>query len=231
MADVLGIIAARGGSKRIPRKNLRDLGGKPLLAYAIEHAMAAERIDRGIVSTDDDEISRVARDHGGDVPFERPPELATDTATTDEVVLHALEWLSDRGETYDVVCSIPVTTPFREPGDVDGAIGHLLDVGAQSVVGVTEFDPPPFWAVESGDDGFLRPHFGGEYMWSKTRTQEVPALMRPNGAVFAATVEAFREQEGFYTDLTAGYEMPPERSIDVDEPFDMKVARALMEYE
>jgi CMP-N-acetylneuraminic acid synthetase len=227
MSEVLGIIAARGGSKRIPEKNLREVGGKPLLAHAVKDAKKAARIDDAIVSTENAEISEVAVEYGGRAPFERPAELATDTATTNEVVEHALDWFEDRGETFDLVSSIPVTTPFRTPKDIDKAIDQLRSLDASSVVSVTEFDPPPFWAVDHDKEGYLNPYFDDEYLWSTTRSQEVPTLMRPNGAVFAATVEAFREHVSFYTDQTAGYEMPRERSLDIDEPFDLEIARAL----
>jgi CMP-N-acetylneuraminic acid synthetase len=227
MSDTLGVIAARGGSKRIPRKNLAEVGGKPLLAYAIEQARSARRVDRAIVSTEDAEIREVAREHDGDVPFDRPDRLATDTATTNQVVLHALDWFDERGETFDVVCSLPVTAPFREPEDIDGAIERLLDSGASSVVGVTEFDPPPFWALRTDNRGFLRPYFDEVSLWGRTRSQEVPALKRPNGAVFAAEVNPFRECESFYTNRTIGYEMPRGRSIDIDEPIDLRIARSL----
>lgn len=229
MTDVLAVIAARAGSKRIPRKNLERLGDKPLIGYAIEQANRAKRVDRAIVSSEDEEIRRVARELGGEVPFERPDSLATDTATTNQVVGHALDWFEDRGQRYDAVCSVPVTTPFRSVEDIDGAVGQLEDTGAESVVGITEFDPPPFWAVERDDRDQLRPFFGEEYLWDKTRTQEVETLYRPNGAVFVATVRAFREHDSFYTDDTRGYLMPRERSLDIDEPFDLELARGLVE--
>jgi CMP-N-acetylneuraminic acid synthetase len=231
MTDVLGVIAARGGSKRIARKNLAKVGGKPLLAYAIEHARSADHVSRVCVSTEDAEIREIAQDYSGEVPFERPDWLANDTATTNEVILHALDWFDERGETFDVVCSIPVTAPFREPDDIDEAIARLLDSDATSVVGVTEFDPPPFWALTTDGSGFLRPYFDEVSPWQRTRSQEVPTLHRPNGAVFAAEISPFRECESFYTDRTIGYEMPPERSIDIDEQIDLRIARALMREE
>jgi CMP-N-acetylneuraminic acid synthetase len=196
--------------------------------YAIEHARSAQRVDPVIVSTEDAEIREVTRDYGGEVPFVRPDRLATDTATTNQVVLHALDWFDERGETFDVVCSIPVTAPFREPEDIDGAIAQLMDSDASSVVGVTEFDPPPFWALTTDERGFLRPYFDEASLWERSRGQEVPTLDRPNGAVFAAEVGPLRECESFYTDSTIGYEMPRERSIDIDEPIDLRIAQILM---
>jgi CMP-N-acetylneuraminic acid synthetase len=226
-AETLAVIPARGGSKRIPRKNLRSLGDDPLIAHTIEQADAASNVTRAIVSSEDEEIRSVAESHGGDVPFERPPELATDDATNVEVVEHALDWAESKGEGYDYVCLLQVTSPFRRPSDIDTALERLANSAAETVVTTSPFETPPFWAVESDEDGFLSPYFGEEYLWSKTQTQSVPTLRHPNGAVFAAATSAFRRESSFYTDRTAGVEMAPERSLDVDEPIDLRIARAL----
>lgn len=228
MGDVLGIIAARGGSKRVPRKNIRELNGKPLLAFAIQDATAADTVDKVIVSTEDDEIGSVANEWGAETPFTRPEELASDDATTDDVVAHALDWFEERGTTFSEVCSIPVTTPFREPADIDETISLLRDTGAKSAMSIVGYDSPPFSAVDfDEDDHSISPYFEESNLWIETQAQKVPTLYHPNGAVFAATVSGFREQESFYTDETVGYEMPPERSLDIDVPADLETARAL----
>lgn len=231
MSDsVLGLIPVREGSKRLPGKNVADLGGKPLLAHTIEQAAEATEVDTAVVSTESDEFRRIAREHGGNTPFERPDELATDDATNVDVVEHALGWFEqERDRRFDVVCTLQVTSPFRTAADIDGAIRRLFETDADSVVTTTGYDTPPFWAVET-DDEFLQPHFGEEYLWSKTQTQSVPELRHPNGAVFAVTVDAFRVDRSFYTDWTTEYEMPRERSLDIDEPFDLELARALYEW-
>lgn len=231
-ARVLGVIPARGGSKRVPRKNVREVGGKPLVGHAVEQAAAAALIDEAVVSTDDEEIREAAVAHGGNVPFVRPDELATDTAPGHAVVAHALDWYAARGERFDVVAMIQVTSPLRRPADIDGAISRLLDRDADSVVSVTRYGDPPFWAVETDGEGYLREYFDEGVLFTDPdeavpRSQDLPQLCYPNGAVMAASVEAFRRHEGFYTDRTVGYEMPPERSVDVDEPFELTVARAL----
>jgi len=228
MGDVLGIIAARGGSKRVPRKNIREVGGKPLLAFAIEDATAADTVDKVIVSTEDDEIVSAANEWGAETPFTRPEELASDDATTDDVVAHALEWFEERGTTFSEVCSIPVTTPFREPEDIDETVELLRQTGAKSAMSIAGYDSPPFSAVGfNEDDHSISPYFEESNLWIETQAQKVPTLYHPNGAVFAATVSGFREHESFYTDETVGYEMPPERSLDIDVPQDLKTARAL----
>jgi CMP-N-acetylneuraminic acid synthetase len=228
MGDVLGIIAARGGSKRVPRKNIREVDGKPLLAFAIQDATAADTVDRAIVSTEDEDIGSVAGEWGGETPFVRPDELATDDATTDDVVLHALDWFEERGTTFTEVCSIPVTTPFREPEDIDETIDLLRRSEAKSAMSIVGYDSPPFSAVEFDDgDDRISPYFKESNLWIETQAQKVPTLYHPNGAVFAATVDGFREHESFYTDDTVGYRMPPERSLDIDVPHDLEIARAL----
>jgi CMP-N-acetylneuraminic acid synthetase len=225
--QVLAVIPARSGSKRLAQKNIREVGGKPLLAYAIEHARTAEAVDHSIVSTESEEIKTIAREYGGAVPFDRPDHLATDTATGNEVTAHALRWFQDRDRSFDTICLVPVTTPFRTPADITGCIEALHESEADSIVSVAEFDPPPFWATNT-DNQYIQPYFTEE--WGGNRTQEVPTLHHPNGAVFAARVQAFLESGTFYTDQTISYEMPRSRSLDIDEPFDLELARALTEY-
>ena len=230
MSDrVLAVIPARGGSKRVPRKNIREVGGKPLVAYAIGQAKTADAVDHTIVSTEDEEIKTVARDHGADVPFDRPDHLATDRATSDQVTVHAINWFEERGETFDTVCLVPAPTPFRDPADITGSVRQLQQSEADSIITVTEYGSPPVWAVKT-DGRYLTPYFDDEYLWEKTQTQEAPTLYHPNGAVFAADVDIFLDEETFYTERTGGYEMPRSRSLDIDEPHELELARALMKH-
>jgi CMP-N-acetylneuraminic acid synthetase len=230
-SNVLAVVPARGGSKRLPRKNLRELDGKPLVAHALDHGTAASAVDQTVLSTDDDEIASVATEYERVTTIDRPAELADDTATADQAVRHAVRTLEDEGSHFDIVCMLLPTTPFRRSEDVEEAVRMLRSSRAQSVVGVTEFDHPPFYAVETDEDGFLAPYFGGEYLWSITRSQEFPELELPNGAIFVTETPALFEHENFYTDRTTGYSMPPDRSLDIDEEYDLKLARALLQYE
>ena len=227
--EVLAVIPARGGSKRIPRKNLRRLGDKPLIARTVEHAKRASAVDAHVVSTDDDEIARVAHEHGGNVPFERPASLATDQAPTNAVVSHALDWYADRDRQFDVVCLLQVTSPFRTPADVDSALARLQETDADSVVSVSPYRVPPQWAVTEGVDGYLSEAFDTGALWTSdtARSQDLTGLSHPNGAIFAAPVGAWRTHETFYTPRTVSYEMPPERGLDIDEPWELDLARAL----
>lgn len=232
MADLgrtLAVIPARGGSTRVPEKNVREVGGKPLIAHAIDQAVAADNVDRAIVSTDDADIARVAREYGGDVPFERPPELATDTAPVSGVITHALNRAEDWDGPYDTVCLLQVTCPLRRPGDIDGALQRVAAPGVESVVSVSEYVTPPQWAVASDEEGYLEEFFGHGELWAEdpTRSQDLPELQHPNGAVFAGKVESWRAYESFYTPRTVGYEMPTVRSFDIDEPWELELVRAL----
>jgi len=229
---VLAVIPARGGSRRVPRKNLRDVAGKPLVAHAVEQVGEASVVDEAVVSTDDPEIRSVARKYGGNVPFERPARLATDTAASVDVVAHALDWFAARDETFDVVAMVQATVPFRTPADVDGAIRALYEADADSVVTVSEFGAPPLWSVAVDDDDLLYPQFQPDVLWADEvpRSQDLPRLLHPNGAVLAVRTAVFAEQRSFYTERTTGYEMPPSRSIDVDNEFDLDLARALAAY-
>lgn len=230
--DVLAVIPVRGGSTRIKQKNLQEVGDKPLVAHAIADAAAADEIERTIVSTDDPKIRSVVQEYGGDAPFKRPANLATDEAPTSPVITHALDWLNNRGETFEIVCLVQATVPFRRPADIDGAVRRLRDSGgAQSVITVTEYADPPQWAITETAAGYLTEHYETGVLWGDVkRSQELDELTYPNGAVYAAYTDTWREQESFYTERTVGYHMPPKRSLDIDEPWELELARALRQY-
>lgn len=182
---VLGLIPARGGSKGVPRKNLRPLAGKPLIAHTIVVARAAGSLSRTVVSTDDVEIAQVAREFGGDVPFMRPAELASDTAAMWPVVRHALLTMEALdGARYDAVALLDPTNPFRSAAEIDAAVAALAaDDASDGVIGVVEPEANPLWhSVVEGKDGYLIdlvPN-AGEY----TRRQDVPAVYSINGALY-----------------------------------------------
>ncbi|MFC4542230.1 cytidylyltransferase domain-containing protein [Halosolutus amylolyticus] len=227
---VLGVIPARGGSKRVPRKNVREIGGIPLVGHAVEQATEAALLEEVVVSTDDEEIAAAARKHGGRVPFPRPERLATDGATSAAVLDHALEWHADRGDEFDAVAMIQPTTPLRRASDIDETIDRWRSTDATAGISVSEYRAPPQWAVTMDETGTLRPYFEEDALWTDDdvpRSQDLSRLLHPNGAVFVADVPAFRAFDGFYTDRTVGYEMPISRSIDVDSPADLELARTL----
>lgn len=228
--SVLALIPARGGSSRVPRKNIRNLGGKPLIAHTIEDAIQSEMVDSTVVSTDDEEIASISREWGADVPFLRPEELATDTSPTGPVIRHALDWLeSNRDNKYQIIVLLQATSPFRKPEDVDNSLRKLSNTEGNSVISTTEYHVPPQWAISENNSGFLEPHYEDSPLWSasSSRSQDL-TLKHPNGAIFAMPVEKYRDCGTFYTKKTVEYEMPKERSIDIDEPIDLQLAQALL---
>lgn len=223
---ILALIPARGGSKGIPRKNIAPLLGRPLLSYSVEAARLATGIDRVIVSTDDREIAAVAVACGVDVPFLRPAELATDTASGLDVARHALAWLAEH-EDYrpDILVELQPTAPLRLAADIDGAVALLLSSGADSVVGLVAADHPYY--LRTLDDGVMRPFLPGTP--EAFRRQDLPPVYRCNGAVIAVRCVVLLEQRSFYGREVRGYVMPAERSVDIDTPLDLRIAAALLQ--
>jgi len=223
---ILAIIPARGGSKEVPKKNIRLLAGKPLIAHSIEQAKKSKYISRVIVSTEDEKIFKIAREWSAEV-IKRPQELAKDDAPTIDVIIHVLDSLR-KEEKYipDVVVLLQPTSPLRTSKDIDDAIELFLNCqNCLSLVSVTEFDHPPFWAMKI-ENKFLVSMFGGEYF--RMRRQELPKAYRPNGAIFIAPPKVLYEYRTFYTPKTLAYIMPPERSIDIDTEFDFLLAEFLI---
>jgi len=230
MTGTLGIIPARGGSSRVPDKNLRSVGSKPLIGHAVTSGLEARTIDKTIVSSDDERIRERATEFGAEVPFKRPAELATDSAQVQDVVTHALNHFEDMGQNFTAVVMLMPTTPFRTAEDIDGTVTRLEGSQATASISVSPFQTPPHWAVETDDSGYLKEYFGMNALWNGDeipRSQDLPDLVHPNGAVFATTVSAWWEHETFYQPHTVGYEMPVSRSIDIDTVEDLQLARGL----
>lgn len=219
----LGIIPARGGSKGVPRKNIRPLAGKPLIAWTIAQAQASRYLDRTIVSTEDEEIAAVARRHGGDVPFLRPVELARDDTPSIAPVLHAIGIL----RSYDFIVLLQDTSPFRTAEDIDGAIAHGIDHGADSCVSVTEAAASPYWMYRLRDDGTMTPILERPREKAYQR-QKLPKIYQLNGAVYVASREFLLREKAFVSADTLGCVMPGERSFDIDTMMDFRIAEALM---
>ena len=208
---ILGVIPARGGSKGIPRKNIKELAGKPLIAWTIEEASKSKYIDRCIVSTDDDEIMEIARAWGGDVPFKRPAELAQDDTSSVAAVLHVIERLSE----YDYIVLLQVTSPLRLVEDIDGCIEFCVDQQAESCVSVTEAKDSPYWMVTLGKDHIMKNVLSISHEKCYQR-QQLPKVYQYNGAVYMATREFLMRVQDFSDNTTIGYIMPRRRSYDID---------------
>jgi len=218
-----GLITARGGSRGIPRKNVLPLAGKPVLAWTIEAALASPRIDRVVLSTDDEEIARVGRQWGAEVPFLRPPELATADAGHFDVVLHALDWLRDDGDEPDYVMLLQPTSPLRTATDIDNAVAVAERHGADSVVSVAEsHDRHPYLMRRIGPVGqlelFVEAPVSGE---PGSRRQALPPAYFLNGAVYLSRVRAMRSTGQLLPGKPYPYIMPANRSWQLDEPCDL----------
>lgn len=218
---ILGLIPARGGSRGIPRKNIKPLHGKPLLAWTIEAALRSTFLDAVVVSTDDEEIGRVAADWGAEVPFLRPRELAQDETPGIDPVLHALEQLPD----FDTVVLLQPTSPLRTTDDIDQCIELARSSGAPSVVSVTEAAKHPYWMYRLGPDLRLKALIAAPPV---TRRQDLPPVYSMNGAVYFARADWLRRHRTFVTDETVAYIMPPERSVDLDSMLDWQMAELLL---
>lgn len=221
----LCVIPARGGSKGVPGKNTRPLRGKPLIAYTIQQALASRNVDRVVVSTDSPAIADAALAAGAEVPFMRPAELATDTAGTIEVVLHAMEWVrKEEGRPYDVVVLLHATAPLRSVQDIDSVIG-LLDRSVDNVISVTEAHSNPYFnMVEAAPDGTVRLVKAGTFL---TR-QSAPAVFEVNGSIYAWWWDALVRSRSVFSGRTLAYVMPRERSVDIDDETDFILAETLL---
>jgi CMP-N,N'-diacetyllegionaminic acid synthase len=213
---VLAVIPARGGSKGLPGKNVLEVGGRPLLAFSVEAAKTSGVIDHVILSSDDDDIIAVAKKCGCDVPFRRPPELATDSAATIDVVLHALDQMAG----YDVVVLLQPTSPLRTAADIDGACAQFAQRGAPACVSVTLAEQSPYWMYHITGEGDLRPVLAAPP--GVTRRQDLPPVYALNGAIYVADVAWLRSSRNFLTPETVPYVMPVERSLDVDTAADFE---------
>jgi N-acylneuraminate cytidylyltransferase/CMP-N,N'-diacetyllegionaminic acid synthase len=226
--SVLAIIPARGGSKGLPGKNIKELCGKPLIAWSIEQAKSCSDIDRIVVSTDGREIAEVAKQYGAEAPFVRPEELASDTASTIDVIIHTVDWF-EQYENYlpAYILLLQPTSPLRTVEDIEGTIQTLKDKDARAVVSVCETDHHPWWSNMLPEDGnmkdFIRPKI------LNRRRQDLPRYYRLNGAIYLAETSYLRECNGFCGPNTFAYKMPKERSVDIDSGLDFMLVTSVLQ--
>ncbi len=214
---------ARGGSKGLPRKNALPLGGKPLLVWAVEQALAAATVDRVVVSTDDPELAELGRSAGAEVLL-RPAELAADDTPDLPVLRHVLAELDEEPE---VVVWLRPTSPLRLPEDVDGAVELLVDAGVRCVRSVCAAEHHPAWMYTLGPAGELAPLDPVAEATILTR-QQLPEVVRPNGAVEVIRADALPESGPLFAPPALGYVMPAERSVDIDSELDLALAELLL---
>lgn len=218
----LAIIPARGGSKRLPRKNILDLNGKPLIAHTIEAGLHSKYIDKLVVSSDDAEILHISKNFCAEI-IKRPEHLASDTASTFDVITHAIENL----EHYDFIVLLQPTSPLRTSKHIDEAIRLLVEKNADSVVSMCEMDHSPLWSNVLPNDksliGFLR-----EDVYDK-RSQDLEKYYRINGGIYICkTTMLLKEKTFFLSNNIFAYVMDRKTSVDIDELIDFKIAEVLL---
>lgn len=221
---ILATINARGGSKGLPGKNIRDLGGLPLIAWSIREGRRSACIDRLIVSSDDEGILAVARAHGAETPFVRPAELAQDDTPGVDPVLHAVAALGP--ESYDYVVLLQPTSPLRTVEDIDGCIAACLDEASPCMISVSEAEKSPYYMFTMDADNRMAPVIPQERF--HTRRQDLPQVVAPNGAVYVADCAWLARTRSYLTPETRGYLMPRERALDVDCLLDFEICELML---
>ena len=221
---IAAVILARGGSKRLPGKNVRPLCGKPLVAYTIDAARAAASLDRFIMSTDDPEIARVAAAHGAEVPFLRPAALATDHSPPTEALAHAADWLERNGPPVDTIVLLQATSPMRRSAHIDGAVALFRSSGVDTVTSVSPAPAHPYWCWKPSG-GEIEPFFSAAHI-AMPRAELPPALIE-NGAVYVFRRSLLKDGTP-YGARVAGYVMDAADAVDVDTLEDFEYAEFLL---
>lgn len=225
---LLAIIPARGGSKRLPGKNILDLAGKPLIAWTIEAAKKSKYIDRVVVSTDDDQISEISKKYGADIPFLRPVELSTDKASSIDVVTHTVIFLEDKNDVYDFVVLLQPTSPMRDSQHIDEAISFMNSQHADSIVSVCEVDHSPLWCSTLPEDMSMC-HFLSDSI-KNSRSQDLPMYYRVNGAIYICKKSRLMDENTlFFKNNVFAYLMDKESSVDIDDKMNFDFASFLVE--
>jgi CMP-N-acetylneuraminic acid synthetase len=218
---ILALIPARGGSKRLPHKNIKDFCGKPLVSWTIEQAFSSRFIDKVVVSTDDEEIASVARNYGAEIPFLRSKELANDDSPIIDTIIQSINWFKKRNESFDILILLQPTSPLRSFNDIDKCIEIYLNEKPSSIISVSEEKKhlSMFFKI---DNGYL------ESLLNDFRFKDLPNIFTPNGAIFVSSVNNICKSKSFYKGNILPYIMPSERSIDIDYEFDFKLSEFLM---
>jgi N-acylneuraminate cytidylyltransferase/CMP-N,N'-diacetyllegionaminic acid synthase len=229
---VLALVPARSGSKGLPNKNIRPLMGKPLLAWPIEAALASRFVDKVVLSTDSETYAEIGRKHGADVPFLRPAELASDTSPSIDFILHAIDFLEECGEKFDIFVLLEPTSPMTEACDIDAAIASLcaspLLTAAVSVTAM-ETQHPAFAVIRDTTTGKIVPLCGGNFR-TLPRRQDLNPVFALDGSFYLSTIDALRQNRGFCHDQTMGIETDRLKSLEVDDLVDFLCIEAILKH-
>jgi|TARA_B110000495_G_scaffold203413_1_gene226975 CMP-N-acetylneuraminic acid synthetase len=219
--SVLAIIPARGGSKGLPGKNIREICGKPLIAWSIQAALDCSIINRLIVSTEDDEIAKIAEQFGAEIPFMRPVEFAQDDSPGIDPVLHAINVLPE----HDFVLLLQPTSPLRSAEDISGIIEFAIEHNAQSVVSVCEASVHPFWLYKKNASLELEPYLEHQFVPCR---QNLPKAYSLNGSMYLAKTSWLKKNRALVAENSLAYIMPKDRSYDIDDNLDWLVAERML---
>lgn len=224
---VLALIPARGGSKRLPRKNIMSLDGIPLIGWTIKAAQTSNYIDEIVVSTDDDEVATIAKNLGASVPFKRPDYLASDVATSHSVIKHCLDYYENERVNFDIVVLLQPTSPLRTAAHIDAAMEIFQTKGAKSVISVCECDHSPLWSNVLPDNCSMENFLNKELL--RTRSQDLPKHYRISGAIYICDIPEYISSDGdFYNGDSYAYKMDASSSIDIDTDIDFKLANLII---
>lgn len=222
---ILFVITARGGSKGVPGKNIKMLGGMPLIAYKIIAAQKCHYENRIIVSTDDEQIAKISREYGAEVPFMRPAELATDSASSADVVMHAMNWVSKNSkEHYDYVCLLEPSSPFASYKDLDEAIRLITESDADTLLGMKEAEISTNFIHSLDENGGLSEFYYAIKDLPSIRRQDQKKEYTMNGCMYIAKWDYFMKNKIFHSVNSIPYIMPEEASIEIDTLWNYEIA-------
>ena len=221
---IIAVTPARGGSKGIVGKNIKPLNGEPLICHTIRAALKSSYLNGVFVSTDDSLIAKISKKCGAEI-VERPGEIARDESVIIDAILHTIDFIKD--SSYDdIVILLQSTSPLRNATDIDAALEMFMKTDCDSVISMCKVEHSPYWYFKYDGEKF-KPLLGDEHL--KMRRQELPDVYRPNGAIYISTIENLNKNNGFYCDKIIPYIMQAERSVDIDEEIDFKLAELLIQ--
>jgi len=229
---ILSIVTARSGSKGLPNKNIKKLNGKPLLAYPIIAASESHYVDKIILSTDSNEYAQIGESYGATIPFLRPDDLASDNASSIDVIIHALDYLSEKKDDYDYVLLLEPTSPLTDGANIDSAIEMLYESAdiASSLVGVSLMETQhPIFSVQRNDDGLITPLYSTSFK-SMPRRQDLEPIFALDGSLYLSSVDAIYSEKNFCHKKTLGMVFDRYKSFEVDDMLDFICIEALLKY-
>lgn len=228
---ILYLITARGGSKGVPNKNVREIGGLSLVGFKARAAKKSTSCARLVISTDSETIAAEAKRHGAEVPFMRPPELASDAAKSSDVIAHTIAWFEERGERYDAIMLLEPSSPFARPADFDGAVALMEKTGANAVVGMRRMEVSSVFVGTMDSDGRIGEIVTKMKAQTAVLRQETKPEFTMNGGLYLFKWEYFKAHRNIYHDESGvyGWVMPDELSLEIDEMRDLYYAEFLID--